>query len=227
MMHLKQRHRARKVVAFFRSTFRRITHRGDAPSPSPGPDIAAPQSHNDQKTSIDNSLRASEDIFIGSNPDHDAPGPLITAAPRHNNQNRSINNNILEAFEDYCMQAIDDYFMRPWKPDYDTRNPLITASPSNNRQKTSLNNTRTTFEDSFVGSNRDHDAQDPLITASIQNYRSGLLYRLPEELIVMILDQIGGSDDDVITYFCLRHVSRLFRRLVHADPTFFEHATKV
>ncbi|OIW28206.1 hypothetical protein CONLIGDRAFT_681184 [Coniochaeta ligniaria NRRL 30616] len=99
-------------------------------------------------------------------------------------------------------------------------------TPPSHYQRTTLNNSQTVSQDTLVGSGPDHDALDPLVTASIHNYRSSILYRLPEEIFLLILDQIRRSDDNIITYFCLRRVSRLFRRLVHADPTFLKHAVQ-
>ena len=60
---------------------------------------------------------------------------------------------------------------------------------------------------------------DPLVTAELRNYESSPLYRLPEELLDMVLNELS-SDNDLVSLFCLRHVSRLLRRLVAGNPTF-------
>ncbi|OIW24376.1 hypothetical protein CONLIGDRAFT_95931 [Coniochaeta ligniaria NRRL 30616] len=59
-----------------------------------------------------------------------------------------------------------------------------------------------------------HDLQrtmDPWIAAQVSNANHSPMCRLPEELLLNILDCIG---DDLLTLYCLRHVSRKFRRLV-------------
>ncbi|MBE3046667.1 F-box-like domain-containing protein [Candidatus Bathyarchaeota archaeon] len=53
---------------------------------------------------------------------------------------------------------------------------------------------------------------DPLIAARAYNYRNSPLGILPDELLLHILDRIG---DDVVTLYCLRRVSRTFRRLIY------------
>ena len=100
------------------------------------------------------------------------------------------------------------------------------ATPPSDYLHTSLNNSATASENTLAGSDPDLDTLDPLTTASIRNNRSSFIYRLPEEILLLILDQIHCSDDDIITYYCLRRVSRLFRRLVHADPVFLNHAVQ-
>jgi hypothetical protein len=53
---------------------------------------------------------------------------------------------------------------------------------------------------------------DPLIAAQLYNNRFCRLTRLPEELLLRILDFLA---DDVITLYCLRIVSSTFFRLLH------------
>lgn len=53
---------------------------------------------------------------------------------------------------------------------------------------------------------------DPLIAAQIQNMKESHLARLPEELLLCVLDSIG---DDIVALFCLRRVSRKFRRVIN------------
>lgn len=53
---------------------------------------------------------------------------------------------------------------------------------------------------------------DPLIAAQVYNNNHSPLGRLPEELLLCILRCIG---DDVLTLYCLRRISRIFRRLIY------------
>lgn len=53
---------------------------------------------------------------------------------------------------------------------------------------------------------------DPLMAAQTYNNRFCPLSRLPEEILQCILDFI---DHDVVTLWCLRIVSTVFRRLLH------------
>lgn len=53
---------------------------------------------------------------------------------------------------------------------------------------------------------------DPLIAVQIQNMKDSRLVRLPEELLLCILDSIG---DDAVALFCLRRVSRKLRRIIN------------
>lgn len=67
-----------------------------------------------------------------------------------------------------------------------------------------------------------HDLQrtmDPLIAAQVYNNSHSLLTRLPEELLLCILHYIG---DDMLTLFCLRRVSRVFRRLIY-EPDIWKY----
>lgn len=53
---------------------------------------------------------------------------------------------------------------------------------------------------------------DPLIAAQVYNNNCNPLGRLPEELLLHILHCLG---DDILTLYCLRRVSRRFRRLIY------------
>jgi hypothetical protein len=53
---------------------------------------------------------------------------------------------------------------------------------------------------------------DPLISAQVYNHRFCPLSRLPEELLLCIVDFLC---DDIVTLHCLRIVSRVFLRLLH------------
>lgn len=55
---------------------------------------------------------------------------------------------------------------------------------------------------------------DPLLAAQIKNMKESRLVRLPEELLLCVLDSIG---DDVVALFCLRRVSRKFRRVINTQ----------
>lgn len=57
-------------------------------------------------------------------------------------------------------------------------------------------------------------AIDPLIAAQTHNIKNCRLTRLPEELLLCILNHVG---DDAVTLRCLRRVSRTFRRLIYDD----------
>lgn len=60
---------------------------------------------------------------------------------------------------------------------------------------------------------------DPLIAAQVYNNNYGPLCRLPDELLLRILHGLG---DDILTLYCLRRVSRSFRRLIN-EPDIWKH----
>ncbi|OTA94456.1 hypothetical protein M434DRAFT_265638 [Hypoxylon sp. CO27-5] len=67
-----------------------------------------------------------------------------------------------------------------------------------------------------------HDLQrtmDPLIAAQIYNNRHSRLCQLPEELLLQILHCLS---DDVVSLYCLRRVSRVFRRLIN-EPDIWKY----
>ena len=53
---------------------------------------------------------------------------------------------------------------------------------------------------------------DPFVAAQLHNIKKCRLTRLPQELLLCILEHIG---DDAVTLRCLRRVSRIFRRLIY------------
>ncbi|KAK3944757.1 hypothetical protein QBC46DRAFT_437390 [Diplogelasinospora grovesii] len=53
---------------------------------------------------------------------------------------------------------------------------------------------------------------DPLIAAQVYNKKHSPIGQLPEELLLQILHHLG---DDTLTLYCLRRVSRTFRRLIN------------
>ncbi|KAF5011671.1 hypothetical protein FDECE_2246 [Fusarium decemcellulare] len=53
---------------------------------------------------------------------------------------------------------------------------------------------------------------DPLIARQVYNWENSYLYRLPDELIIDILRELR---DDETSFFCLRQVSRRWRRLIN------------
>lgn len=59
---------------------------------------------------------------------------------------------------------------------------------------------------------------DPLIAAQVYNAENTIAGRLPDELLIHILDLIG---EDAVTLYCLRRVCRTFRRLVF-EPRIWE-----
>ncbi|KAM0259443.1 hypothetical protein ACHAQJ_003337 [Trichoderma viride] len=60
---------------------------------------------------------------------------------------------------------------------------------------------------------------DPLMAAQVYNNNYSLLCRLPDELLLHILRCLG---DDILTLYCLRRVSRSFRRLIN-EPDIWKH----
>lgn len=69
------------------------------------------------------------------------------------------------------------------------------------------------------------EAMDSLVAASMYNSYYSPIYHLPPEIFLMIIRQLY---DDAPTFFCLRQVSRLFRKLInskefqgHIFPTYY------
>ncbi|KAJ3543654.1 hypothetical protein NM208_g3458 [Fusarium decemcellulare] len=60
---------------------------------------------------------------------------------------------------------------------------------------------------------------DPLVASASYNQQYSAIHRLPDEIILLIFDNVTH---DVVSFFCLRHVCHLFRRLVH-DWKFRHH----
>lgn len=59
---------------------------------------------------------------------------------------------------------------------------------------------------------------DPLIAARVYNAKNTIVGRLPEELLLRIVDLIG---EDAVALYCLRRASRTFRRLVY-EPSIWK-----
>lgn len=55
---------------------------------------------------------------------------------------------------------------------------------------------------------------DPLVAAEFYNIHFSPFGRLPDELMLLVLEHIG---DDVVTLYCLRRVSRRFRYLIYDE----------
>ncbi|KAK4199654.1 hypothetical protein QBC40DRAFT_297337 [Triangularia verruculosa] len=60
------------------------------------------------------------------------------------------------------------------------------------------------------------EAEDPMVTAHRHNYKFSPLYKLPEELVLMIVKDLHSSKtpSSLAALFCLAHVSRLTRRII-------------
>ncbi|KAI0175504.1 hypothetical protein GGR52DRAFT_315187 [Hypoxylon sp. FL1284] len=59
---------------------------------------------------------------------------------------------------------------------------------------------------------------DPLIAAQVYNSNHSRLVRLPEELLLTIISHLR---DDLVSTYCLRNVSRTFRRLVPSPTRYY------
>ncbi|KAK3369659.1 hypothetical protein B0T24DRAFT_681657 [Lasiosphaeria ovina] len=66
-------------------------------------------------------------------------------------------------------------------------------------------------------------AMDPWVLSCLRNRETSILYRFPEEVLLVVLEKIRDGDD-LLSLFCLRRVSRLLRRLVHSDPAFLANS---
>lgn len=62
---------------------------------------------------------------------------------------------------------------------------------------------------------------DPLIAARLQNDKHTPIFQLPEEVLLQIISHCC-VDDSIVTLYCLRRVSRKFRRLVY-EPSIWKH----
>ncbi|KAK0717505.1 hypothetical protein B0T26DRAFT_775960 [Lasiosphaeria miniovina] len=64
---------------------------------------------------------------------------------------------------------------------------------------------------------------DPWVLSCLRNRETSILYRFPEEVLLVVLEKIRDGND-LLSLFCLRRVSRLLRRLVHSDPAFLANS---
>lgn len=52
---------------------------------------------------------------------------------------------------------------------------------------------------------------DPLVAARDRNSENSRLASLPDDILLRILDNV----DDIVTMYCMRRVSHVFRRLIY------------